>query len=62
MDRLPGRQELDVADQPSLYDNAVPSNGQDPDTRPDPGTSITASYETIDNDRAPMMTFSGVVR
>ncbi|MBM0125376.1 hypothetical protein [Pimelobacter simplex] len=51
-----------MAEQPSLYDNAVPSNGYDPGTRPDPGTAITASYETIDNDRAPMMTFSGVVR
>lgn len=51
-----------MADRPSLYDYALLSNGQDPDTRPDPGTSLTASYETIDNDRAPMLTFSGVVR
>jgi hypothetical protein len=51
-----------MVDQLSLYDHAVPSNGQDPNTRPDPGTAITASYETVDNDRASLMTFSGVVR
>lgn len=48
--------------QPSLYDNAVPSNDEVRDVRPNPSTAITASYETIDNDRAPLMTFSGVVR
>jgi hypothetical protein len=51
-----------VADQPSLYDNAIRATVKIPDTRPDPGTGITASYETIDNDRAHMMALSGVVR
>ena len=51
-----------MVDQPSLYDNAVPSNGHDPDTRPTPGTAITASYETVDNDRAALMLDARVVR
>jgi hypothetical protein len=46
----------------TLYDAAVPSNGGDPDTRPDPGTGLTASVETVDNDRAGLMLDAGVVR
>lgn len=51
-----------MAYNPSLYDDAVRSKGRDPETRPDPGTAITASYETIDNDRAALMLDAGVVR
>ena len=46
----------------TLSDAAVPSNGGDPDTRPDPGTRLTASVETVDNDRAGLMLDAGAVR
>ena len=45
-------------DQASLYDRA--SEGGDP--KPEPGTALTASIETIDNDRAGLMLDAGVVR
>lgn len=51
-----------MKDQPSLYGNAVPTSGRAASTRPDPGTAITASVETVDNDRASHITFAGVVR
>lgn len=44
----------------SLYDNAVPD---EPEERPQPGTALTASVETIDNDRAEGLNFAaGIVR
>lgn len=47
---------------PSLYDTAGPE-GSAEEPKPDPGTSLTASVETIDNDRADGLNFSaGVVR
>ena len=49
-------------DGPSLYDSADPED--DTSTpRPDPGTALTASVETIDNDQAGGLNFSaGIVR
>lgn len=48
---------------PSLYDSAEPEDPSGSATRPEPGTSLTASVETIDNDRAGSLTFSaGIVR
>jgi hypothetical protein len=37
---------------PSLYDAADLEVTSTPEPRPEPGTSLTASVETIDNDRA----------
>lgn len=46
----------------SLYDKALHED-QLPGPRPEPGTSLTASVETIDNDRADGVTFdAGIVR
>ena len=46
----------------SLYDKAV-AEDQLAGPRPEPGTSLTASVETIDNDRADGVTFdAGIVR
>ena len=47
---------------PSLYDSAEPEDTAT-EPRPDPGTALTASVETIDNDQAGGLTFSaGIVR
>jgi hypothetical protein len=47
---------------PSLYSAAEPDDSAE-DPKPDPGTSLTASVETVDNDRADGLNFSaGVVR
>lgn len=43
---------------PSLYD--LSTHGGDPN--PEPGTALTASVETIDNDVALLMLDAGVVR
>lgn len=48
---------------PSLYDSAEPEDKPNSEPRPEPGTALTASVETIDNDRAGDLTFSaGIVR
>jgi len=48
---------------PSLYDSADVDTGSDSEPRPEPGTALTASVETIDNDRIGSVTFSaGIVR
>lgn len=48
---------------PSLYDSADLDGGPGSEPRPEPGTALTASIETIDNDRLGGVTFSaGVVR
>lgn len=48
---------------PSLYDSADPEDASPSEPRPEPGTSLTASVETIDNDRAGGLTLSaGIVR
>ena len=58
-------------DGPSLYDSADLVDASTPDLedsstseqRPVPGTALTASVETIDNDRAGGLNFSaGIVR
>lgn len=47
----------------SLYDAADPEEAPDPEPRPQPGTALTASVETIDNDRAGGLNLSaGIVR
>ena len=46
----------------SLYSNAMPTAGRDPEPRPDPRTEATAAVETVDNDRAELMLDAGVVR
>ena len=47
----------------SLYDsNTVRTVLDESNPRPDPGTTETASVETIDNDRAALMIDAGVVR
>lgn len=46
----------------SLYDSADPDDDSSL-PRPDPGTALTASVETVDNDQAGGLTFSaGIVR
>ena len=55
---------------PSLYDAADPDDTSTsepppeprPDPRPRPGTALTASVETIDNDRAGLTFSAGIVR
>lgn len=48
---------------PSLYDSADLDAGPRSEPRPEPGTALTASVETIDNDRIGGLAFSaGVVR
>lgn len=48
---------------PSLYDSADPEETTTPERRPEPGTTLTASVETIDNDRAGGLSFAaGIVR
>lgn len=47
----------------SLYDFAEVDDELDPESRPDPGTALTASVETIDNDRSCALNLSaGIVR
>lgn len=48
--------------EPSLYDSAIPECDLETEPRPEPGTALTASVETIDNDRAGLMFNAGVVR
>lgn len=49
---------------PSLYDSAEEDDmpSPDPEERPKPGTSLTASVETIDNDREELTLAAGIVR
>lgn len=48
---------------PSLYEaHAVAPHGQESNPRPSPGTQLTASIETIDNDRAALLLEAGIVR
>lgn len=48
---------------PSLYDSADLDTGSQAEPRPQPGTALTASIETVDNDRVGGLTFSaGIVR
>lgn len=47
----------------SLYDLAQQEEPSEPEPRPSPGTTLTASIETIDNDRAEGLNLAaGIVR
>jgi|JI10StandDraft_1071094.scaffolds.fasta_scaffold84206_4 hypothetical protein len=53
----------DAAPPQSLYAvNAMPVTQSNPEPDPQPGTVLTASIETIDNDRADLLLGMGVVR
>lgn len=47
---------------PSLYDSADLDTESGSEPRPEPGTALTASVETIDNDRIDAATSAGIVR